>query len=120
MITAHCVHNKIKIMKFICYFLVRAYTTFTLTRAHDNSYRTSSLVTCSESAKPEDSLQLQLSQKKMPENSKGLYSNSLQTAQISDLGPAKMFRCGKTSRDERGCLLGRESAAAANLTSVPG
>lgn len=29
----------------------------------------------------------------MSENSEGLYSDSLQTAQILDLGPAKIYRC---------------------------
>lgn len=51
-------------MKFIHYFLVRAYTTFTLIYAQDNSYRTYSLVTCSVSAKSKGSLQIYLSKKK--------------------------------------------------------
>lgn len=92
--TGHSVPNEIKTKRFVYYFLARAYTTFKLIHAHNNSYLAYSLVAFSRSAKPKVSLQLLfLGQKKMAENSKGLCPDSLQTAQISDLGPAKIFRC---------------------------
>lgn len=84
-------------------------------RAQNHWYLADSQGAFSTSTKPNDSWLLFRSQKKMPENSEGIYSDSLQKAQLSIWGGTQhKYLDVEDLRNKNGC---RGSAAAvANLT----